>query len=837
MSGRTEAWQEVIDCCRSIDLASFSQVFSQLWDQGRLSYSGDSVTVGGIDEISAHLAVSALGRRQHLLLALPDDNPRRSALIFGSALLATAVESAINRTPAVNVALFGSSIAIRSYLALTKVRQVSLASVFPQVHFQSDNGFVQGIRDQDVLQALHLPKVIGSLSPSSPTKLLDRYRPRWIAVECDNARDAKWLPDVARWAIQHQVPLIGWICADRPILAAAGRTARLTLFQWPLLRGRLTDSGRDESISGQAIVETQRSLSLTPLQIDGGEVGPIADCLAKANVALAKCHAFRKSGPAEDGLRIAWRYLRTIETLPVPVSFYEQECRAFWGLRPLSELRAVAGRFIDAITSSDPEVAKLIEEAVSAIDDASERMGGSGGVLLWEAARELAVGRSDVSTATQIVFPTASRRRLFELALLGLDGITQKDLTDLHVTLVDLGHNSTFVHDANGRQKLGARVIVPGLVTTVQLAELHLKAPTPDVGIAIYPHQLRMLEGRVATYSKETTIDVMEQDRALRICGSHEALDRDMVLSVPIEVCPAEQLLIRRPEANQGSEQKLLWTSLFATVGAADLLDPVDEEPANEDLVEHADADDTSTEEGLTVERAIEVQITGSRVGLFSADFRINLIRVVAGRETIVERTVRSVATGDRLVLVHGQRRQSLYELLIGRVHRHPSIQLHLSLIKVWQDEIATAFPAWVRGGKSVGLLLLQLRARGSRIQSELAIRFWSEGKVLAPLDPEDLVRVATVLSMPFTREHHERIARAADRLRGLHRGLALRLSYWLRKEAAGLPHDGDDEVIDAELGLTLRDFKDSLEIVTVTRVAEHQGLFLRTSLNTFKTS
>jgi hypothetical protein len=260
----------------------------------------------------------------------------------------------------------------------------------------------------------------------------------------------------------------------------------------------------------------------------------------------------------------------------------------------------------------------------------------------------------------------------------------------------------------------------------------------------------------------------------------------------------------------------------------ADTEDVSDDLPASEAVGDSSD---------IAVEKVVEIAISGHRKGLFAPDYSINLVRMLEGRETILERTVRSVRTGDRLVLVHGQRRQSLYELLLTRVHRHPSLQLHLVLIKTWQEEISASFAHWRQtSGKSFGELLAALRDLGSDIQSTLALRFWTEGKVLAPLDSQDLPRVAKVLGMKFTAEHHTRIAKAAERLRALHRGLAVRLNNWLRREAAGgQSHEADDEVIDAELGLSLRDFKDSLEIVTVEGCAERAGLFLISNLNSFR--
>jgi hypothetical protein len=196
------------------------------------------------------------------------------------------------------------------------------------------------------------------------------------------------------------------------------------------------------------------------------------------------------------------------------------------------------------------------------------------------------------------------------------------------------------------------------------------------------------------------------------------------------------------------------------------------------------------------------------------------------------ERFVRAVRPGDRLMLIHGQRRQSLYELLVDRLHQHPAMLLHLTLIERWQQEAARAYAhRHARDGLTLEGLLTALQRQGSRIATAQTIGLWLRGETLAPSDPEDLARLADELEAPFLRDQRDRIVRAASRLRGLHRGLANRLNHWLDQHLNGGSLTADDEVVDTEVGLRLSDFKDALLVVRVERVEIETGPFLRDDL------
>jgi len=226
----------------------------------------------------------------------------------------------------------------------------------------------------------------------------------------------------------------------------------------------------------------------------------------------------------------------------------------------------------------------------------------------------------------------------------------------------------------------------------------------------------------------------------------------------------------------------------------------------------------------------------------WQAYFALDDVINVVSNGRLDKRYVRSLRHEDRVLIIHGQQRQSLYDLIISRVHKHPSIELHLAMIRRWQEDLRVAYVQWCTrtgepselrayGARDLDGLLRRMQARGSQLVSSLTLSFWLKGFVLCPLDSEDLLRVGEVLNMGFVQTYYKRISQAASRLRGLHRGLSNRLNRWLQDQVTGAIQGNDDDVIDAELGLTFGDVRNSLLILRIKKIELVNGPFLRSTL------
>ena len=99
----------------------------------------------------------------------------------------------------------------------------------------------------------------------------------------------------------------------------------------------------------------------------------------------------------------------------------------------------------------------------------------------------------------------------------------------------------------------------------------------------------------------------------------------------------------------------------------------------------------------------------------------------------------------------------------------------------------------------------------------------------MRPRDPQDLVRLAEILDMPFCREFHFQIHQAGKRIHGVHIQLSLRLRQWILA-GAGV-HAMRSDLVDAETGLTFGDIQDAIELLEILSVEELVGPFYRGSL------
>jgi len=245
---------------------------------------------------------------------------------------------------------------------------------------------------------------------------------------------------------------------------------------------------------------------------------------------------------------------------------------------------------------------------------------------------------------------------------------------------------------------------------------------------------------------------------------------------------------------------------------------------------EHIDSTDAYFPSDRTafIDKGLVIRFRENYEAIFDPKDRIQVVvRLSRGRDLQV-RSVRSLRPGDTVLFINGHHRQNLYDLILSRVHDHPTFALHISLIERWQDELVTCFK---KAQKPLSTILAQMQAKGSQLQTETAIRFWLWRQVMCPNDPKDLKRIADILGMPFVKQYYPQIDRAARRLRGIHISLAHKLNTWLEKESLSSAPQTFNEIVDSEPGLDFKDFQEALMILTVESVVEENGLFLTTEL------
>jgi hypothetical protein len=157
---------------------------------------------------------------------------------------------------------------------------------------------------------------------------------------------------------------------------------------------------------------------------------------------------------------------------------------------------------------------------------------------------------------------------------------------------------------------------------------------------------------------------------------------------------------------------------------------------------------------------------------------------------------------------------------------------LGLSLIRRWQVDFVSAYIRWrERDSRHLQELLTRMNDKGSALSSTATLQNWLRGYALCPQDPQDLRRLGEILGLDFVQQNYRRIAAAASRLRGLHRGVANKLNRWLQLQAAGIDAGNDEDVIDPDLGLTFGDLKSSLSLQQIVAMRIISGPLLRIDL------
>lgn len=381
--------------------------------------------------------------------------------------------------------------------------------------------------------------------------------------------------------------------------------------------------------------------------------------------------------------------------------------------------------------------------------------------------------------------------------------------------------------------------ILIGVPTKHNYAHYAHLLPYRQMGVLLLPHQIHLADWHFkqwATRFDETLPqNLAVLHRLIPNPPAHTLLPVNRIPSKRIVVAPERDVLID----DKAETVRARMSKLFKLAPRAEeLAYLMDEFTAQAEVNPVADVNIEGTAGYLTpseaafIDKALVIRFREKYEAIFSSEDKIQLIIETPGGRGLQERSVRSLRPGDAMLFINGQHRQNLYDLIISRVHDHPTFALHISLIERWQDELLTCFK---KAQIPLSMVLAQMQAKGSQLQTETAIRFWLWGQVMCPRDSNDLQRIADILDMPFVKQYHRQIDRAASRMRGIHSSLARRLNTWLEQEAISSNPQSFNAVIDEELGLEFKDFREALLILTVDSIMEEEGLFLTTDLRQLK--
>jgi hypothetical protein len=853
-------------------------LFKNLWVRKRLSFKNQEVDA--IDEYSARLVSATLSRRERLFVVLPDFQSRRPALLFATALIRYWYDSQRQQSSCDHdlsnqrVLYFGSTVGIRTQLQQVTVGEIglNLAEVFQQQHTGKRTLNRKSSTKTGCLDST-LPEVLTIYAPVDPLATIEQYKPLWIAIDCGDAEKLSWLRPLLQEAVQQGIPVIAW--GQNPLSECVADFSRQgQVFVWPVRASLNKPSSNQLSANLLCASKTRRTIGnrvvchiphptqilksalqsdiptrIQPLVLES-KVADFLETPFREAYRLLSCSTQRYSDRlARDTLKLHWNYLRSLESLSIPLDFHEAEAPQFWGMKSFEQLSNECEHFRNACYQSYPNLVPDIERVDALLEAAIEQIRTLNSPL-WCALCNLAIEKPPLGEARLITFTSRARKQLFLLALLAHHNCTVEDLRTVKTWVLSLDELRQLVRQNNicdedpdllGIDKtLRWHPLVVGLpspLLTPKLLPILLQETTD---ILLYHHQISALSRQADKWSQRLGSDIFGVAAVLSSLSDLPAPKKLPDVPSSIDLAELSGLNAGSGTKTRYVRDKPLWQSEDPVSEVARLLQS-DTEMAEDELAT-ADQFQEGAETALIGEKeswcesVVKVHFDQGWYAYFAPDEIINVIVTGSSGQQIDKRYVRSLKPGNRVVAIPGQRRQSLYDLIISRVHGHPSIELHLALIRRWQEDFVAAYKLWQQYGvRNLEELLSQMQERGSSLTSSFTLRQWLWANTLCPDDPKDLYRLAEVLDMDFVRSYYRKISQAAKRLRGLHRVLSRRLNSWLEQQATGLIGKNDRDLMDSELGLTFSDFRNSLLILRVEEVQIIKGLFLRDGLGKFE--
>lgn len=806
---------------RAFDLLSIARqpTFQQLVSGARLRYS--AVTEGTcdlVDDYSSRLICECIASRSSLLMVWPDRAERRAPLALAAGVVCDSVLRMKGESGRGRILYVGPDSSIKGQFASIRVSNTAIGGIFAQEFARGDSQ-VRRIGGPES----SLPVITMIVSPAEPEKIIKTLRPRWIAVDCGPRNAPQWLPALLAAAKMLGVPVIGWSTLHLSDVPDLWRAQGGCVYRWPKVCGTAIRIASLDDFSRRA-----GTTELTPMILDGQDSARVAEQLAQCYLRLVR-YAGRTNGRlCQDALSVAWRYLRLLESLPVPVDLYEAECVNYWGMPPLSRLQATLERFIHALNGDGPlrtDLTFSYERLVAANGMLREQ----GDPPLWLAAANLTV---EGAAPSLFAFQSRAYRDLFRFALLSKFNVSEDDLRGLGVSLVALC-------DVPPRESRGNNgpVTLVGLPSRASEWRVERLLDAGDLRTIVWPHLEDTLQRRASGWSSQLCGGCDGRSPLRLAAASSGPSDEARVRIAARRTLKVAELnqsaakpsggpggpLWRRPDAAEAIR------ALFAAQGTED---DVDDQSAAI-MCDQDAANGPPSGQDDWIEEALHVVFVDGGQILLPLDDYVNVVCRAADGVNIACRFSRSLRVGDEILLVHGEHRRGLYALLLSRVHSHSTIAPWLSLIDRWHQDLRSAFiEARRRTGMTFESLLNDLRRQGSMITTSASVRGWILGVTLAPSDWQDIRRLGEILDLPVAKQFAREIGNAAGRLGGLHRSLSNRLNRWLASEDAGVAAlSGEQFVVDADLGLTMTDFRHSLVRGRIASVTQVPGPFLRSHI------
>jgi len=803
-----------------------NDAFCKLWSNNRLTTRVGNRKLDGIDRINALLLWATIDHKSQLLIGMPDTLEHRPSALLATGLIKAFLDTREQHNRARDVIYIGFRIGIREDLSLVALNRKPLRDFFTVTFSRRSVSYETSAGNE-------LPRLVCIYSPFDPVGVIRQTNPFLIAIDCANHVDIAWLSDVVRYAQRNRIPTIAWSYNPLSDVRLNFSSAGGMTFVWPkrFLYG-YEDSETLSEDNPIGLFTSYAHLHVYPCELTGKGIDDYSGALDHAQHALSQARRRMNGRVSRDAVLMGYRLLRLLERLPISLSTYEFERTQYWRQPSLTALCTALPRFANALTSQD--ISGPLREACEHLETAVEWLK-SNEPPLWSALVDLCIEDRDANEYRMLVFANNAHKNMFAHSLLAHENASEEDLQEMGVRLSSISElarsdesSLSDIFVSPDQRCVPILIGVPSgynlgrIIPIVRLCKISGKTE-----ILHYPHQVWHLKWFAEKLDAALAPDLAGALKTIQALGARTSLS----------VLPSQRrrtVKTHPPRPIQGRPRPR--KGIVGPARPLEIGTPADE--LTRLLAEYEDIDDTRciavspeettvidvTEEGSEfTEHAIRIRFVGGWCALFGHSDMINFVR---SDNSIEHRYARAARPGDRILYIHGESRQNLYELLLSRVHNHHSIRAHIEYIQAWQQEMRDKVSAYLHRGHTLDDLYAEMISRGSAIQTPQAVYCWATGRVMRPRDPEDLRRLSDILDMPFTRECYKLIHNAGNRIHGLHIQLSRRLKAWILQGAQG--NHMRDEIIDRELQLTFGDVQDALILLKIEDVEEVKGLYFR---------
>ena len=184
---------------------------------------------------------------------------------------------------------------------------------------------------------------------------------------------------------------------------------------------------------------------------------------------------------------------------------------------------------------------------------------------------------------------------------------------------------------------------------------------------------------------------------------------------------------------------------------------------------------------------------------------------------------------GDVILRVEDGRRSGLFDRIVDLAEIQPRMQ-HLGAYRKKWSSATTRLAQVYSDGLRVRYdrMLIDLKAAGAPIETELALRWWIQGLVIGPEKNASIAAVGTVIQDQTLVDGARQFDKAFRQIRGIHQGIGRRLSTAIRRSFAHLDFEALSAVhddLDEALALPLDELLETVDLAEVIAVGEPQAV------------